>query len=101
MKPRCAGCKKRITRGEPDLILRRMDPDNPMRTALKLVYHVATEKGIRSVADSYLEGRPQAKRRWEEFVAANQEASQSSSFEGLLGRGLMERAFSSEAEAAG
>jgi hypothetical protein len=40
MKPRCAGCKKRIPKSEPDLILRRMDPDNPMRTALKLVYHV-------------------------------------------------------------
>ena len=40
MRARCAGCKRRITRGEPDLILRRMDPDNPMRTALKLVYHV-------------------------------------------------------------
>ena len=25
---------------QPDLILRRMDPDNPMRTALRLVYHV-------------------------------------------------------------
>jgi hypothetical protein len=40
MSPRCAGCAKRITKGEPDLILRRMDPDNPVRTALKLAYHV-------------------------------------------------------------
>jgi len=40
MKLRCAGCKKRITKGEPDLILQRMDPENPMRTALKLAYHV-------------------------------------------------------------
>jgi len=40
MRTRCAGCKRRISKGEPDLILRRMDPDNPMRTALKLVYHV-------------------------------------------------------------
>jgi len=40
MTHRCAGCRKRIPRSEPDLILRRMDPDNPMRTALRLVYHV-------------------------------------------------------------
>jgi len=40
MRPRCAACKKRILRSEPDLILRRMDPENPMRTALRLVYHV-------------------------------------------------------------
>jgi hypothetical protein len=33
MKPRCASCKKPIPRSEPDLILRRMDPDDPMRTA--------------------------------------------------------------------
>jgi hypothetical protein len=39
MKPRCAGCKKRIPRGEPDLILRRMAPENPTLTALRLVYH--------------------------------------------------------------
>ena len=40
MRPRCAGCKRHVTRGEPDLILRRMDPDNPTRIALRLVYHV-------------------------------------------------------------
>jgi hypothetical protein len=39
MKPRCAGCGRRIPRSEPDLILRRMDADNPTRTALKLAYH--------------------------------------------------------------
>jgi len=39
-KTRCAGCKKRISRGEPDLILRRMSEENPMVTALKLAYHV-------------------------------------------------------------
>lgn len=43
MKPRCAACKKRITRGEPDLVLRRMDADNPMRTARRLVYHVSCQ----------------------------------------------------------
>ena len=40
MKPRCAGCKKRVTKGELDLILRRMAPENPTVTALRLVYHV-------------------------------------------------------------
>jgi hypothetical protein len=40
MKSRCAGCKKRTTRGEPNLILRRMAPENPTQTALRLVYHV-------------------------------------------------------------
>jgi hypothetical protein len=40
MKPRCAGCKRRITKGEPDPILRRMSEENPTRTALRLVYHV-------------------------------------------------------------
>jgi hypothetical protein len=38
--PRCAGCNKRITKGEPDLILRRMSEENPMVAALRLVYHV-------------------------------------------------------------
>jgi hypothetical protein len=40
MKPHCVGCKKRITKGEPDLILHRMAPENPTVTALRLVYHV-------------------------------------------------------------
>jgi len=43
MRPRrvrCAGCRKRITRGEPDLILRRMSEDDPTVPALRLVYHV-------------------------------------------------------------
>jgi hypothetical protein len=44
MKPRCAGCKKPITKGESDLVLRRMDPENPMRTALRLIYHVRCQR---------------------------------------------------------
>ena len=40
MKPRCAGCKKCISPSEPDLVLRRMAPENPTMTALRLVYHV-------------------------------------------------------------
>ena len=60
------------------------------------VYHVATERGVRKVADAYLEKRPQAKRRWEEFVAASQEVSQSRDIMHLIGRGLTERALSSD-----
>jgi hypothetical protein len=60
------------------------------------VYQVATEKGVREVADAYLEKRPQAKRRWEEFVAASQEVSQSRDIMHLIGRSLTERALSSD-----
>src|SRR5215216_7587134 len=60
------------------------------------VYHVATERGVRRVADAYLEKRPQAKRRWEEFVPASQEAGQSRDIMHLIGRGLTERALSSD-----
>ena len=60
------------------------------------VYHIATERGVRKVADAHLEKRPQAKRRWEEFVAASQEVSQSRDMMHLFGRGLTERALSSE-----
>ena len=49
------------------------------------------------MADAYLERRPQQKRRWEEFVTASQEAAQSRGIEGILARGLTERALSSEA----
>ncbi len=38
------------------------------------VYHVATERGERSVADAYLETRPKERQRWEEYVAAQTEA---------------------------
>jgi len=61
------------------------------------VYHVATERGARNIADAYLEKRPHAKRRWEEFVAASREARESQGVEGLLARSLTDRAFSSEA----
>ena len=37
--PRCAGCKKRISRSEPDLILRRMSEENPAVAALRLAFH--------------------------------------------------------------
>jgi len=64
-------------------------------------YHVATERGVRRVADAYLEKRPQAKRRWEEFVAAQTEASELQGMGHILERGLAERALSSEAAGIG
>jgi len=36
---RCAGCRKRIPRSEPDLILRRLSEENPTVAALKLAFH--------------------------------------------------------------
>ncbi len=38
------------------------------------VYHVSTERGLRFVADSYLESRPQERKRWGEYAEARQEA---------------------------
>jgi hypothetical protein len=37
------------------------------------VYHVATLRGARSVADTYLAERPKAQSRWESYVEARQE----------------------------
>ncbi len=52
------------------------------------VYHVATERGERSVANSYLEKRPKEKQRWEEYVEARTEAE---SLEGLFERAVTDR----------
>jgi DNA-nicking Smr family endonuclease len=49
------------------------------------VYHVATERGIRDVADSYLETRPDERKRWEGYVAARTEAD---SLERKLGHAM-------------
>jgi hypothetical protein len=49
------------------------------------VYHVATERGERGVADSYLETRPKERQRWEEYVAAQTEAQ---SLERLFDRAI-------------
>jgi hypothetical protein len=38
------------------------------------VYHVATERGIRGVADAYPETRPEERKRWEGYVEARREA---------------------------
>lgn len=40
----------------------------------RAVYHEATEKGIRNVADSYLENRPEDRKRWEDYTAARLES---------------------------
>lgn len=47
----------------------------------RAVYHVATERGVRGVADAYLKDRTQERSRWEEYTAARVEAE---SVEGLL-----------------
>jgi hypothetical protein len=52
------------------------------------VYHVATELGERSVADSYLEKRPKERQRWEEYVEAMRETQ---SLGRLFGRMVMEK----------
>ena len=52
------------------------------------VYHVATERGERGVADSYLETRPKERQRWEEYVEAMRE---SQSFDRLFDRMVTER----------
>lgn len=49
------------------------------------VYHVATLKGNRAVADRYLETRPTAKRRWESYREARRQAEDTTN---LLQRGL-------------
>lgn len=54
------------------LLVRAERTDDPeLATA---VYHVATEKGSRRVADAYLEKRPKEKKRWDEYAAARSEA---------------------------
>ncbi len=52
------------------------------------VYHVATERGERSVADAYLETRPKERQRWEEYVEAHTE---SQSLDRLFGRAFTEK----------
>ena len=41
------------------------------------VYHVSTERGLRGVADSYLEKRPAERKRWEDYAEARREADAS------------------------
>lgn len=62
-------------REELDRLLRRAERTGDTELA-DAVHHVATERGVREVADAYLEKRPNQKRRWEEFVAAQAEVSE-------------------------
>jgi hypothetical protein len=72
------------------------------RTGDKLLaraaYHRAIDLGAQTVLDAYLSIRPQEERAWNSYTEAYQEVSQSKGIEGLLERGLTDRAFS---EAAG
>ncbi len=52
------------------------------------VFHVATVRGDRRVADTYLEGRPVMQGRWERYVQLRREAD---SFASLLGAAMAPR----------
>jgi len=70
------------------------------RTGDKLLaraaYHRGIDLGVQSVVDAYLASRPSEERAWEAYTAAHEEASQSGDIMHLLGRGLTERALSSD-----
>jgi hypothetical protein len=38
-RPRCAGCKRRIPAHEPDLLVRKLSPDNPAVVTLAVRFH--------------------------------------------------------------
>jgi hypothetical protein len=61
------------TREELERLLERAERTQYPELATA-VYHVATERGERSVADAYLEKRSTEKRRWEDYVEARTEA---------------------------
>ena len=51
------------------------------------VYHVATERGLRGVADSYLEKRPAERKRWEDYAQARREAESANPLDRFLAGG--------------
>jgi hypothetical protein len=51
------------------------------------VYHVFTERGLRGVADSYLEKRPAERGRWEEYAEARREAESANPLDRFLAGG--------------
>ena len=67
MRPRCAGCKERITRGEPDLILRRMLEENPSGADGKGVL-LSTFRQLESTLDDVHETATQSGRWSEEWA---------------------------------
>jgi DNA-nicking Smr family endonuclease len=76
-------------RGELERLLTRAERTQDPELA-DAVYHVATERGERSVADAYLQKMPKAQKRWEEFTSASQEVnSVDRKLEGAMGYGLM------------
>ena len=77
----------RHARAELERLLERAERTGDPELAAA-VYHVATERGERSVADSYLERRPNEKRRWEEYVETMRE---SQSLGRLFGRMVTEK----------
>ena len=67
----------------PDLLERaEVSGDELLAVA---VYHTATRRGARHVADAYLASRPTARRNWERYREARREAESTDS---LLHRGL-------------
>ncbi len=58
---------------ELESILERAERTGDRQLA-KAVYHEATERGVRHVADSYLKDRTEERGRWEEYTAARNEA---------------------------
>lgn len=58
---------------ELERILERAERTQDKQLA-KAVYHEATERGVRHVADSYLKDRTEERGRWEEYTATRLEA---------------------------
>ncbi len=81
---------KALRENDPDklsALLERAERSGDSRLA-EAVYHVATERGLRGVADSYLEGRPAERGRWEKYVEARREAEAGNPVDrALLGTG--------------
>jgi hypothetical protein len=73
-----------MERDSLERILDRADRIGDAQLA-QAVYHEALERGMISLADRYREGRPDAKRRWDEYVSARQGGE---SVEGMLSTAL-------------
>jgi hypothetical protein len=63
----------------------------------RAAYHRAIDLGIQGIVDAYLATRPKEAKAWEDYTQAHREVSQSKDILNVLGRGLTERALSSEA----
>lgn len=50
----------------------------------RAVYHTATRRGVRQVADAYLASRPTEQARWERYMQVRNEARYSGGLEGLV-----------------